>query len=432
MTAIQMNAYAWVDLFADMIGCLILLRFVVILGNRTYAEERPRCIDGMAILIGTMMFVMSYYVVHIEERVVIYFCFYMIFCHAMFQIPIQKVILALTTYVVVVISFEMLVILVIMSHFQMPFDVVIHQQQPKALYQLITKPIELVALPLSYRIPIGEGKHNISNRASNMIMVVFLVLIGMTIVFLIYHNTGIAHDFIGSFYLLLCLGAAVCSIYVFSIVIANDEKKQKMQAIQTQNEMLKNTIEENQCYYEYWEQNIHDYKNTMLSLQGMLAQSGQKEIQEYLEGELDIMQEKDHFVKSGNAMIDSILSMKWIGANHRGIYFSIQGHVREELPIPDIQFGKIMGNLLDNAIEGAMQSGREPYVEVVLAQNEDILVLEVNNSCRKDTIDFEKTSKEDSRGHGLGIQSVRQLVHMYEGAFSIAQRGNRVSARIEF
>ena len=164
----------------------------------------------------------------------------------------------------------------------------------------------------------------------------------------------------------------------------------------------------------------------------MLAQSGQKEIQEYLENELDIMREKDHFVKSGNAMIDSILSMKWIGANRRGIYFSIQGHVKEELPIPDIQFGKILGNLLDNAIEGAVQSGREPYVEVVLAQTEDVLVLEINNSCRKDSIDFERTSKEDSRGHGLGIQSVRQLVYMYEGAFSITQRGNRVSARIEF
>ncbi|MDD5998076.1 MAG: GHKL domain-containing protein [Lachnospiraceae bacterium] len=432
MTAIEMNAYAWIDLFAYMIGCSVLLQLVVILGKRSYLEEKQRYINGMAILIGTMMFVIAHVVVHIEVKVVIYFCFYTLFCHVVFRIPIQKVVLAVTTYVAMVISFEMLVILVIMTHFHMPFDVVICEQQPKALYQLITKPIELVALPLSYRIPIGEGKRDISHKASNMIMLVFLILIGMTIVFLIYHNSGIAHDFIGSFYLLLCLGAAVCVIYVFSIVVANDEKKQKMQAIQTQNEVLKTTLEENQAYYEYWEQNIHDYKNTMLSLRGMLAQSGQKEIQEYLENELDIMREKDHFVKSGNAMIDSILSMKWIGANRRGIYFSIQGHVKEELPIPDIQFGKILGNLLDNAIEGAVQSGREPYVEVVLAQTEDVLVLEINNSCRKDSIDFERTSKEDSRGHGLGIQSVRQLVYMYEGAFSITQRGNRVSARIEF
>lgn len=432
MTAIEMNVYAWIDLFACMIGCSVLLQFVVILGKRSYLEEKQRYINGMAILIGIMMFVIAHVVKHMEVKVVIYFCFYTAFCHAVFRIPIQKVVLAMTTYVVVVISFEMLVILVIMAHFHIPFDVVIYEQQPKALYQLITKPIELIVLPLSYRIPMGEGKRDISNKASSMIMVVFLVLIGMTIVFLIYHNSDIADDLIGGFYLLLCLGAAVCVIYVFSLIAANDEKKQKMQAIQTQNEVLKTTLEENRTYYEYWEQNIHDYKNTILSLKGMLAKSGQKDIQEYLENELDIMREKDHFVRSGNAMVDSILSIKWIGANRRGIYFSIQGHVKEKLPIPDIQFGKIMGNLLDNAIEGAAQSGREPYVEVVLVQTEDILVLEINNSCRTDSIDFERTSKEDSRGHGLGIQSVRQLVHIYEGVFSIMQRGSRVSARIEF
>lgn len=432
MNTIEMNPYEWINLFANVVGSGVLLQFVVILGNRPYVERKQYYVNGLSIVIGTIMFVMSHIVMHIEVKVLVYFCFYLLFCHAVFRIPIQKVALALTTYVVIVISFEMLIILVIMAHFHMPFDVMIYDQQPKALYQLIAKPIEVIALPLSYRIPIGEGKRNISQRSSNMIMLVFLILIGMTVVFLVYHNTGKAHDFIGSFYLLLCLGAAVCVIYVFSIVIANDEKKQKVQAIQTQNEVLKNTIEENQCYYEYWEQNIHDYKNTILSLRGMLAKSGQKEIQEYLEKELDVMREKDHFVKSGNAMIDSILSMKWIGADHRGVYFSIQGHVGEELPIPNIQFGKIMGNLLDNALEGAMQSGREPYVEVVLAQTEDILVLEINNSCKKEKIDFGRTSKENSRGHGLGIQSVRQLVHLYDGSFSIRQMGNRVSARIEF
>ena len=79
-----------------------------------------------------------------------------------------------------------------------------------------------------------------------------------------------------------------------------------------------------------------------------------------------------------------------------------------------------------------MQSGEEPYIEVVLAQTEDILVLEINNSCRNEKIDFERTSKEDNRGHGLGIQSVRQVVRLYEGSFTIRQRGEMVSARIEF
>ena len=432
MSTIEMNAYEWINLFASMVGSGVLLQFVAIQGNRPYVESRQFYVNGLSILIGTIMFVMNHGIMHIAVKVFVCFCFYLLFCHAVFHISIRKVTLALTTYVVIVISFEVLVILLIMSYFHMSFDVMIGDQKAKALYQLIAKPIEVVVLPLSYRIPMGKGKRNVSRHAWIMTMSGFFALIGMVLAFLVFHNTGRAHEFIGSFYLLLCLGTAVCVIYVFSIVIANDEKKQKMQAIQIQNEVLKNTIEENQCYYQYWEQNIHDHKNTILSLRGMLAQDGHKEIQQYLEKELDVMQGQDHFVRSGNTMIDSILSMKWIEADRRGIFFSVQGHIGEELPVPNIPFGKVMGNLLDNALEGAMQSGEEPYIEVVLAQTEDILVLEINNSCRNEKIDFERTSKEDNRGHGLGIQSVRQVVRLYEGSFTIKQRGEMVSARIEF
>ena len=65
MSTIEMNAYEWINLFASMVGSGVLLQFVAIQGNRPYVESRQFYVNGLSILIGTIMFVMNQGIMHI-------------------------------------------------------------------------------------------------------------------------------------------------------------------------------------------------------------------------------------------------------------------------------------------------------------------------------------------------------------------------------
>lgn len=432
MMVITMNTYEVIGLAANISGVSILLRFVAILCDKENVEDYRKAIAGFAIIFGVIGFVLDHFVQSATGRVCVYFLFFLLFCHIFYRTSYRLIALYLTSYIMILVAFELLVTVVVMMHYRIEFAQMYEIAEPRSVYLITSRIAEIAALPLTYRIPTGEQKDKISKKIIGMLMGLFWLLISMTIVFIFYHCTGHAREFVSFFYLMLCLGLAILAVYLFSIFLLRGDKKKKIETLHSQNEMLRETLEENQRNYEYWEQNIHDYKNTILCLRGMLQESGQQNIQEYLDKEFEQIQEKDHVVKCGNGMIDSVLSMKWVGANSRGVYFSIQGHLEEKLPIPDIQFGKIMGNLIDNAVEGALQSGEDAYVEVILYQKSDYLMAEINNSSKKERIHFEKTSKKNSRGHGLGLHNVRRLVQEYDGFFSIKQDGDHVAAIVEF
>ncbi len=59
----------------------------------------------------------------------------------------------------------------------------------------------------------------------------------------------------------------------------------------------------------------------------------------------------DHMVKTGNVMADAIINSKISLAKSKNIKLDVTAKVPEELPISDVEFCIIFGNLMDNAIE---------------------------------------------------------------------------------
>ena len=51
--------------------------------------------------------------------------------------------------------------------------------------------------------------------------------------------------------------------------------------------------------------------------------------------------------------------------------------------------------------------------------------------CCEDKIDFEKSSKKESKVHGIGLSSVKENVKKLSGTFSITQDKNTVKAVVK-
>lgn len=82
----------------------------------------------------------------------------------------------------------------------------------------------------------------------------------------------------------------------------------------------------------------------------------------------------------------------------------------------------IIGNLLENAIEAAIQTD-EKLLDVFMEFKQGILKVEIKNSFNGEIKKNQKgfiTTKERKELHGIGLQSVKKIVEKYNGALTIS------------
>ena len=118
------------------------------------------------------------------------------------------------------------------------------------------------------------------------------------------------------------------------------------------------------------------------------------------------------FVKTGNVLLDAILSVKISDAKKENIDFTLRTDMKKGAYDITIEICVLLGNGLDNAIEACMRS----------SENEKIIVMDITIDSSqfecfiKNTLGtppqhegaFFKTSKIDSAYHGIGLRSMKQ------------------------
>ena len=109
------------------------------------------------------------------------------------------------------------------------------------------------------------------------------------------------------------------------------------------------------------------------------------------------MEEK--LCNSGNIIVDSMINYKLKGVANTDI--SVDVCIPEKLDISDMDITVILGNLLDNALR-AIKEVNEHGEESMLHLNLNYL-----------------TTKKDKKGHGLGLESVKEVLNKYNGVLQI-------------
>lgn len=132
----------------------------------------------------------------------------------------------------------------------------------------------------------------------------------------------------------------------------------------------------------------------------------------------------DNDVQTGNEVLDTILMEKGLYCKMHNIEWTCvaNGKLLEFLDVIDLF--AIMGNALDNAVEGVEKCKEEQYKSIgVRVWKKDLFaVVQVENSFAgelkwKDGLPL--TSKKDKENHGIGIRSIKEIVEKYEGTLNI-------------
>lgn len=132
---------------------------------------------------------------------------------------------------------------------------------------------------------------------------------------------------------------------------------------------------------------------------------------------------KSEIVNTGNIVTDSLTGYWKRTAENEGIEFEPELSIPMEMPFRGADISLIMGNLLENAVEGAKGAERKRYIRFNMKYDKNNLLITVENSYKGKLVKGKggelRTTKEDVASHGIGLPSVQRAAGKYHGTVSV-------------
>lgn len=121
-----------------------------------------------------------------------------------------------------------------------------------------------------------------------------------------------------------------------------------------------------------------------------------------------------------NCILNSVLNIKYSAAQVADIKIESNIFVPKYMNIDYGDMGVLFGNLLDNAIEANQGVDRKKrWINVSVKYEEHILIINIKNS----KIRGSRRKKKGYLNHGIGLNSVKQIVEKFNGIVEVQDFG---------
>lgn len=163
----------------------------------------------------------------------------------------------------------------------------------------------------------------------------------------------------------------------------------------------------------------HDINKHLLAIKAIAERNETAECTDYINRII-----KDNVIaafeyKTGNTVLDAMLSSKRAEAEQAGISFQTKLRIPSQLPIKDEDICVIFGNALDNAIEACAKTERNKYISVNMIYDGCDLVCRIENSYAGNRPPMQGTTKENSFFHGLGRENIDRSLKKYSAVSDV-------------
>ena len=188
----------------------------------------------------------------------------------------------------------------------------------------------------------------------------------------------------------------------------------KMERIQ--NDLAGRQLEEIRNAYREMRGWRHDYKNHMQVLKIYVENQQWEFALSYISQMNENLTSIDHVMKTGNTMADAIVNSKVSLAKSKNIRLDVTAKVPEQLPISDVEFCVIFGNLMDNAIEACekIASPEERFIRIYIGLFKNQFYLSVTNATNQRRR-LQKYYSLKGEGHGFGLYRIDKIVKRKKG-----------------
>lgn len=259
-----------------------------------------------------------------------------------------------------------------------------------------------------------------------LVPMLLLVLVGRYISAEIYGNTvsvfpdGSVQGVVGLPLLamqLLGIASLFCILYADKKAAEGFRLRMECALLEQETHSMGRYVEEAKRQYESTAAFRHDVRNHLAVVRELLCREKYGEALAYLEETEEVRAQTDLPCATGNPVLDILLGAKLGLAAELGIRVSCRLKLPHPCGVSNIDFGIVLSNALDNAIQACRGiEGRERYIEVKGRVQGELILLEVENSCNGTAHIAE----------GRGIANMRAVAEKYQGSLELERRERTV------
>ncbi len=164
----------------------------------------------------------------------------------------------------------------------------------------------------------------------------------------------------------------------------------------------------------------HDYKNHIIVINSMFEQGDIEGAKSYFEKLTNDTASSVNTYSTGNSVVNSLLNIKKSEAEKHNARIDFSG-ILPDKGIENKDMCVCVGNLIDNAIEACMKLpyDEEKLISVTGSVKNNTMLLTVTNPAASSEIKKEngifRTTKKDTKAHGIGLKNVKSTTKKYGG-----------------
>lgn len=364
----------------------------------------------------------------------IYYCYQVTVCNLMFQcilgIALENLVTLILQYLVCKICFPSL------------------QTEHTALYVFITVLFYAAFDTMAYFLLVrksvrGQVVVKEDWRTFLVYLTVYIIIMGMgDVTNLIFHWSKKDGDMFGGIEMFtqsavpyFCI---VVNVIVNLVIVLLQNMTYRILSLQKEKEMIQVLQKEKEQQYLFSKENVdlinqkcHDLKRQIRALQMVHGEERERLFKETEEA----VQFYDAHIKTGNDVLDTILTEKSFVCARQGIRFSCNIHAEKMDMIDVIDFYTLISNGLDNAIEcvSKYENNEKKVINVAVLERGSMFHIFIDNYFDGELEfrnGFPVTSKEDKGYHGYGVKSMQMIAKKYSGDIRISVQNHTFSLQI--
>ena len=172
----------------------------------------------------------------------------------------------------------------------------------------------------------------------------------------------------------------------------------------------------------------HDIHNHFEVMHRYLEQGNTEAAIQYLENLRTPVREITQTVWTGDEAIDYLINSKMTFAEQNNVQTKLNVEFPHNTDIRSVDLTAILGNLLDNALEGVMAvKNNLRFINLTIRRINNMLIIKVENSFDESLVIVNgklQTSKPDKSLHGWGLKSALSAAEKYDGAVETSCENN--------
>ena len=211
--------------------------------------------------------------------------------------------------------------------------------------------------------------------------------------------------------------------------VAQSDSENRMKQLQANEKYLQAQIDSYKKMGENARQTRHDFRHHSMVVAEYAKNKDYQAILSYLSEYDEKERGKYQETFCRNQAADTVLSAYASRCEQNGIEFSADVWLEETEGVSDYDLVTILANILENAVNGCMETGEKRWLEIAIGAKGSKLVIVCKNSCVPDIL-FEDNLPKNRERDGIGVESIISAAAKYSGVVDFSASDGTFVCRV--